>query len=508
MTIMTTTTIESASTVRRAPRANRVRRAVAALATIGVLSVATAPAAAQVTDVEPYTVAVTRDAAPLRSGDLERFYKVAELPQGTILTVTGESQAWRRVEYPAGIHVALRADEAERDGNTVRLTKPAKLRALNLTAGLAGSWKSVLRTPLPEGTTLDLISVARNSENQIEGFIVRAPAEATAFIGTALVERATAADIAAPVPDPVTAPIDIGLEPEPEPAPKAEPEPAAADTEVSADAETATPPTDAETAASDLQAELDAREAEAAVSEEVQARADAIERAMSGQPATPTTPADTTPDAIPEAQPTTTPIQPVQTLPATSTTAIFALEDAFEVVRRQPLATAELDPLISRFETTIAALGDSPRDQRIRGRLDHRLKLLTLKRDYRNRVAAAEAATSSGDTTARQMTERLETFRSKLDFDYVGRITPSAIYNGRELPLMYRLESIPTNTRERPTTLGYLPAWPELRLDNLIGQTVGIAGSARFDDELNLRVIDPLLIEPVTPKSTPAPARD
>ena len=497
------------------PIRRRTPRMTAALLRAGLASIvalAAAPAAAQVTDVEPYTVAVTRDAAPLRSGDLERFYKVAELPQGTILTVTGESQAWRRVEYPAGIHVALRADEAERDGNTVRLTKPAKLRALNLTAGLAGSWKSVLRTPLPEGTTLDLISVARNTENQIEGYIVRAPADAAAFIGSALVERATAADIAAPVPDPVTAPIDADLEPEPEPAPEPDPEPAAADTDVSADAETTTPATDAETAASDLQAELDAREAEAAVSEEVQARADAIERAMSGQPATPATPtapADTTPDAIPEAQPSTTPttatpIQPVENLPATSTTAIFALEDAFEVVRRQPLATAELDRLISRFETTIAALGDSPRDQRIRGRLDHRLKLLTLKRDYRNRIAAAEAANASGETTTRQITERLETFRSNLDFDYVGRITPSAIYNGRELPLMYRLESIPTNTRERPTTLGYLPAWPELRLDNLVGQTVGIAGSARFDDELNLRVIDPLLIEPVTPKSTPA----
>ena len=113
-----------------------------------------AVASAQTRDTEPYDIVVTADAAPLRAGDFEHFYKVAELPEGTILTVRGESEAWRRVDYPAGVHVAVRADEADLDGSVVRLTKPSRLRALNLTAGLAGSWKSAMPAPLPEGTTL------------------------------------------------------------------------------------------------------------------------------------------------------------------------------------------------------------------------------------------------------------------------------------------------------------------------------------------------------------------
>jgi len=71
----------------------------------------------------------------------------------------------------------------------------------------------------------------------------------------------------------------------------------------------------------------------------------------------------------------------------------------------------------------------------------------------------------------------------------VGRLAPSAVYNGDRLPLMYRVQSVDPLTG--PRTIGYVRPQEGQRLDGSLGQIVGIIGSTTDDDALSLRIIRP-----------------
>ncbi|XOV76571.1 MAG: hypothetical protein ACFHWZ_06765 [Phycisphaerales bacterium] len=69
------------------------------------------PEPAQVNDLEPFWVVLTRD-TELRCGDSPSWYAIANLKQGQLLKVNAESFDWYRVAYPKGTRVWIDTRDA------------------------------------------------------------------------------------------------------------------------------------------------------------------------------------------------------------------------------------------------------------------------------------------------------------------------------------------------------------------------------------------------------------
>jgi len=80
----------------------------------------------------------------------------------------------------------------------------------------------------------------------------------------------------------------------------------------------------------------------------------------------------------------------------------------------------------------------------------------------------------------------MEAVRASAIYDYVGKLRPSAVYDGRRLPRMYRLVTVGEGV---PRTLGYIEPREELGLERKLGVLVGVMGDASRRSELRLNAI-------------------
>ena len=86
-----------------------------------------------------------------------------------------------------------------------------------------------------------------------------------------------------------------------------------------------------------------------------------------------------------------------------------------------------------------------------------------------------------------ELEEHVARLRNESEFSFVGRLSASKIYDGRRMPLLFRLESV----GESPRTLGYLRPDGEDGLSNKLGLLVGIIGSSNQDATSDLLIIEP-----------------
>jgi hypothetical protein len=102
-------------------------------------------------------------------------------------------------------------------------------------------------------------------------------------------------------------------------------------------------------------------------------------------------------------------------------------------------------------------------------------------------------------------------------YTIVGELRPSTVYDGKNLPLMYRVVSVGGTS---PRTLGYLKPTKDVDVTKMINQVVGVIGEATMDRSLKLNIISPVKVdvlrstgftEPAAPATaaapTPAPAK-
>jgi len=76
------------------------------------------------------------------------------------------------------------------------------------------------------------------------------------------------------------------------------------------------------------------------------------------------------------------------------------------------------------------------------------------------------------------------------DYTAVGRLNASAIYDGRRLPMLFRLQE----PGEGPT-IAYVVPSSAMPLGEYTGQLVGVVGRTRYDEGLRLNLITPERIE-------------
>ncbi len=169
------------------------------------------------------------------------------------------------------------------------------------------------------------------------------------------------------------------------------------------------------------------------------------------------------------------------------------LFDAYDAVVREPIDTAELEPLLEEFRGAIAALGaDSEDGSRLRARLSLLEIRLDLQRDLRAVTNAADRASRERETIDRLVGD----WRSRPSYTVVGRLMASALYDGRRLPLMYRLQSL---DGVGGRTIAYILPSDELDLDAKLGGVVGVVGEARRDRTIRVRMIEPVRVDVLEP---------
>lgn len=482
---------------------------------------------AQVKDVAPYPAAFVSSNADIHSGDTSAFYRVASGDAGVVVLVDGESANWSRISYPAGSFAIVRAEDASYDPSTkeLKLSKPSKLFAGNKTSGFAGSWKALLLTPLPAGTTLKVIQVEDGGNGTgAVAYRVPVPADARAYTETKNLRRATPAEVSAfrskggTVPE-TAAPAIVPVASTP--AAAAQPSTPASSSAPFAPAPVATAPTAQPATVSaqpvstpqpvvdnSLVAPVNTAGTSGAPAAPAQAQPAATAPAPTPVTSTPasTTPTSNAPVTIDQtstaplaASAANTAVQPVpapaQAAPVTANMRAAArikeLDQAFDRVNAQPLGEAEYETLISEYERTIQQLSGqlSPRQRAL---LEQRLNILKFRKDLRQQQLALLNESGSAQAQNQQVLQGVAQVEATRVYSIVGQLQPSTVYNGQTLPLMYRIQSVGTSV---PRTLGYIKPDPQFNLDSKLGQIVGVIGEASMDRELKLNVITPVRID-------------
>lgn len=450
--------------------------AAVALATGGGIPglVASAPGQVQVTASEPFYVVVTQDRAPLLAGPVETHYRVALLPQGTILRADFTTDGWVLVNYPAGTPAYVRASEVtpSPDAAVVRTNVATRLRAANMDSSGAGSWATLLADPLqplPAGTELRVIGVENRADGAVQFYKVAAPDGARGYLRSALFRRATAQEaqdhanrlaLAGRPGGPAQTPAPTPSTTTPSPAPTGPTQPAAAPGST-------TPPATAP-GSGGVDTSLLAEPVLPGASDRAVGTPEPLvinqAGAITGGPS---------PDARP---PSADPV----------VVSLLALEAAFEEIRSQPVREAEYEELIARMENALNTLGTAPENERARLGLRARIDLLRLRQEYRDRLLELDEGRREAREAAARASERIDWLRTQGGYAVIGRLVPSSIYDGASGPLMYRVVAVNTDI---PRTLAYIRMDDAFTLPSLVGKVVGVRGQVTIEPAVGTRIV-------------------
>ena len=161
-------------------------------------------------------------------------------------------------------------------------------------------------------------------------------------------------------------------------------------------------------------------------------------------------------------------------------------------MQAQDIAEAEFDQLLSEVGRMIEA---TPADDTNRGliaALESRQTVLRLRQRIQQVYRENQVAANAADAIAMQTEREVQRIKQDLGFTAVGRLLPSAVYDGDRLPRMFRIQAL--DTTEAPRTLGYLRPDPAFSYETKLNQTVGVVGAIRNDARTNLQVIEPLRV--------------
>lgn len=422
-----------------------------------------ATAYGQLQSVTPYYAYVTVDKATARSGDNDRFYKVGELAAGDIVVVDGEGNSWSRISYPSNLYAFVKVEDVKVEGTAATLNTSSKLKAANVTAGFQSSWKSLLDIPLPSGTPLKVIEAAKEGESVV-GYKVAAPDSARAFVETRVLRHATDAEVAAfktkgAVPALPAAATPIASNP-------ATDKPAPGSPVNVPNGNPGVVPSDPKTAQNTPE--------------------------VSGVTPVASQPIDGT---SPEIQPSDKPVR-------TTAASLEALDTRFKEVWKQQQVSAEVGEMMAEFQKAYDA---TPAEQTgRRAVIQRRITALQTRLDLNNRIREQEEVKAKMNATKTEIQQQMEVWERGRVYTIVGELRPSTVYDGNNLPLMYRVVSVGGSS---PRTLGYLKPSKDVDVTKMINQVVGVIGEATMDRSLKLNIISPVKVDVLrssgSPESTP-----
>ncbi|MCA9300251.1 MAG: hypothetical protein KDA28_14365, partial [Phycisphaerales bacterium] len=421
--------------------------------------------------------------------------------------------------------------------------RPSKLWAANFRSGPSGSWKPLFADPVDAGTRVEVVERLEEADGRLFYRIV-APARARGYMLRTQVREATPQEVeshlkaararpaeeienreAAEYIARDASPVQNGTREEIE---QAANEATGANTDVLGLNEPTTPTTDdadesllepivpVDDDASDASTTLESglrtnvpvveqsstpTTTPATTTPNTTGRADDVFRPAFRSPGSDAASATTTPGTTPNTGPATTPTATpganpsVETIDQSSGTPVerplltpSELEIKFQQVFRQREEQAEYDELISEYRRTLAAMASDPASQRLRTQLERRLTWLEIKSDHRRVALEFQRASESEALAEQNVASKIRQLAQNRTYTVVGRLVPSTVYDGKRLPLMYRVMTVGP---QAPRTIGYLRPDDASDLSAKVGYVVGILGEATLDNSLKLNIIRP-----------------
>jgi hypothetical protein len=494
----------------------------------------------------PYTGTIVEDDVAVRAGAGRTFYIVGKLNKGDTVTVDQVIFTWCRILPPKGVYsyISKAFVDVKGSGNIGVVNqdgRPVKAASVN---GPGESYRRHFE--LNKGDTVTIVgedgsfykivpptsahvyvpaSAVKLLENGAAAAAAPAPpagSEATPMTPVTSTAVSTPAVTEAPVETPRAT---VTITPPPVPAPAPAPTPATDVTPVQSPAATVTVATPVPPAPpAPVQTPAPAPAPAPATTVTVTPPAAPAATATVTPPPAPTTVTVTTPQpmtpvdapaAAPSASVTTSTTTTTSTFtqqltpgvaPTTTTTvtshetiggpaprppshglqpfdrAVVAAEARFDQVYAMPLEQRPLQELLTTYETLNRDSGLGPVDRRIVSfRISQIRRDVTLASAVKDIKGARETASTKVDIEA----ERRAAQFARGQYDVVGTLMASGVYDGDNLPRLYRVVD-PVEMR----TIAYLQTKPGVDVTMALGRVVGVQGRTRYNPALKLRLIE------------------
>lgn len=484
---------------------SRVLRVAGLLLASLVAGVLTPPAAAQVEPIEAKWMVVTRT-TPMRCGDDPTFYKVADLKRGMLVRMDAGNMRFGRIVYPAGQFAFVPKNDAVLISETeLRLvSETAKIRSPNAISGLAGSWRKLYSGGVKTDAPLKILGPVETATGQVTGYRIVPPHPPIVdhppygYVELAAMRDATPEEIKAHLET-----LKPGAETSDETSPDTPTEEVEAPPPPDDDTSSLTGPAADPSHAEENDATQEGGEAAIDLIEDMVLPGEDPEVDGGGDPTDPSAddPADSVPDQGAGAgDAEEAPAESTEPPPPPRDWLMWAeLEAELNRARASGREKLEdsLEELIAEYERSL----DHAETEPMRHALTQRLEWLRLRKAARDQRIVLDATLDQAVELRARASQRVDTWHTGR-YDIVGRLVPSAIYDGRRLPRMFRVRAAGDTGLVR--TIGYVRDAPPLDLESMVGSVVGVVGQSRLDNALHLRVITPVRID--TLQARPAPA--
>ena len=397
------------------------------------------------------------DDVPIRAGGGSIFYVVGQLKKGDLVKIDDETYGWYKIVPPPGVHSYIRkqnVDVAE-DGKigTVN-TDRIPVRAADID-GPGGSYRRQLY--LFKGDTIRL------AEARPEGayYKIVPPKGCYVYVSGSAVKRVDSDIPIQPHPDDTAEAIDPDEKPKPkvvEPKPEVvEPKPEVVEPK----------PEVVELKPEVVELKPEVVEPKPEV---VEPKPEVVEPK---------------PEVV-EPEPDAGEVQILSPELPIAAEGFEPLEKCFEDVRQMPLERQPVDALLAAYRT-MEQSADLTRLQRQTVRL--RIRKLQSNAELAAMLQQVSEAQRAIESPVAQA-PRPEPEVASAQYDARGRLLASSVYNGVNLPRLYRLVS------PKLHTIAYLRPTQSIG-PMLMGRTVGAVGQSRYDPVLKVQVLEAERVEAV-----------
>jgi hypothetical protein len=397
-----------------------------------------------------YKAVVVKDKVQVRAGAGNPFYVVGQLKKGDTVRVNKVLYGWYMIVPPESCYSYVRRSKVrvKSGGKTGVINKSGTRIMAGSADGPGASYKR--QVDLKNNTAIQII------KQEGDYFRIKAPQDAFVYIPPGSISRGGSANVAKPATPKPSAPKAAKPEATKQPA-KSAPSKTPSKTQVQP----------ARTSKKTIYA--------SAVGNAVSAEAAASDKAP----------------VVAKVAPVN---KPATFLDSLSDNVRHA-EEHFRVVMKLPLEQRPLRKLVIAF--SVLNMQDEQLTDQDRRLVKHRLNYLkqnhalvsTLKDLAKARAQLAQAPKEKPQVAPAPTP----------DYDFVGKVRVSHVYNGQALPRLFRLVDSKTNS-----TIAYIRPSSKLSPVDHFGKTLGIVGQRKFDRTLNLELIEIKQIDPIKI----APAKD
>ncbi len=399
----------------------------------------------------PHFATVTADNVYVRSGpSVQSSYPFGKMDRGDVVRVVEENFGWARVQTAGrafadsfGYVTVDDRVQMSTDGTTITASAVTEVRAPNISTDSTpdSSWKQVAR--LEAGATLPVVQRIDTERGSV--WSVRLPESGEGWINSNFLRRATADEARG------------------------------YDQEVAA-------PASANGVASTVQPAA-AQEGVEVVTESVTQETLTIDGSRDIEVKT----VETTEVVVPA--------KTAEQVAAERRRALFAeLEGKWLVMKGQPIESAELTALYAGYMTLAAEPG---LERAIKATAATRLEQIEVQQDVQERITQLKDTKARLAQECEQINGVASAIEARSEYTAVGVLNASIVYDGKTLPLLFRLQD-PASGQ----TTAYLTPADGYQLSTMVGTLIGVKGDTSYDDALKLDTITPRTIDFLSPKQS------